>query len=110
MRLGFLVLHTPDVAGMKAFYQELGLKVRFDYDMWVELETGPATLALHGGGEPTQGAGIFLEVMDVDALYKELKDKGLAVSPPEDRDFGYRTLVLKDPQGNIVEIGEPLTP
>ncbi len=112
MRLGFVVLHTPDVAGMKVFYQGLGLKVHADYGMWVEFETGPATLALHQaeGGEATRGAGIFLEVGDVDALYQELKAKGLAEGPPKDRGFGYRTFLLKDPQGNLVELGEPMRP
>ena len=112
MRLGFVVLHTPDVAGMKAFYQGLGLKVHADYGMWVEFETSPATLALHQAesGEATRGAGIFLEVGDVDALYRELREKGLDADPPEDRDFGYRTFVLRDPQGNLVEFGEPMQP
>lgn len=112
MRLGFVVLHTPDVAGMKAFYQGLGLKVHADYGMWVEFATGPATPALHQaeGGEATRGAGIFLEVADVDALYQELKEKGLDADPPEDRDFGYRTFVLRDPEENLVELGEPMQP
>jgi len=112
MRLGFLVLHTPDVPGMRAFYQGLGLKVHADYGTWVEFETGPATLALHESGEAeaTRGAGVFLEVADVDALYRELKEKGLNADPPEDRDFGYRTFTLRDPQGNLVELGEPMQP
>ncbi len=112
MRLGFVVLHSPDVEGMKAFYQGLGLKVRADYGMWVEFATGPATLALHAAkeGAATRGAGVFLEVADVDALYRDLKGKGLDAEPPEERDFGYRTFVLRDPQGNLVEIGEPMQP
>jgi len=112
MRLGFVVLYTPDVAGLRAFYQGLGLKARADYGMWVEFETGPATLALHEAGEDeaTRHAGVFLEVEDVDALYRELKEKGLDADPPEDRDFGYRTFILKDPQGNQIEFGEPMQP
>ncbi len=112
MRLGFVVLHTPDIEVMKAFYQGLGLKVHADYGMWVEFATGPATLALHAAkeGAATRGAGVFLEVADVDALYRELKAKGLAKGPLEERDFGYRTFVLEDPQGNLVEFGEPLQP
>ena len=112
MRLGYTVLHTPDVAGMKAFYEGLGLKVHADYGMWVEFETGPATLALHESGEneATRHAGVFLEVEDVDALYRRLKEKGLAVSEPRDQDFGYRTFTLRDPQDNQIEFGEPLQP
>ncbi len=112
MRLGFLVLHTPDVAGMKAFYEGLGLKVHADYGTWVEFETGPATLALHESGaeEATRNAGVFLEVEDVDALYLRLKERGLAACEPKDQDFGFRTFTLKDPQGNQVEFGEPMQP
>ncbi len=112
MRLGFAVLHTRDVAGMKAFYQGLGLKVRADNGMWVEFETGPATLALHEASEneATQNAGVFLEVEDVDALYRRLKERGLSVPEPRDQDFGFRTFTLRDPQGNLVEFGEPMQP
>jgi len=112
MRLGFVVLHTPDVAGMKAFYQGLGLKVHADYGMWVEFETGPATLALHESkeDEATRNAGVFLEVEDVDALYRRLMEKGLAPSAPKDQDFGFRTFTLRDPQGNRIEFGEPMQP
>jgi len=112
LRLRFVVLHTPDIGGMKAFYEELGLKVHADYGMWVEFETGPATLALHQSGEAeaTRHAGIFLEVEDVDALYLRLKERGLVVSDPRDQDFGYRTFTLRDPQGNQIEFGEPLQP
>ena len=112
MRLGYTVLHTPDVVGMKAFYEGLGLKVHADYGMWVEFETGPATLALHEakGDEATRHAGVFFEVEDVDALYRRLKEKGLDVTEPRDQDFGYRTFTLKDPQGNQIEFGEPLQP
>jgi len=112
LRLRFVVLHTPDIGGMKAFYEGLGLKVHADYGMWVEFETGPATLALHESGEneATRNAGVFLEVEDVDALYLRLKEKGLVVSEPKDQDFGFRTFTLRDPQGNQVEFGEPLQP
>jgi catechol 2,3-dioxygenase-like lactoylglutathione lyase family enzyme len=112
MRLGFVVLYTPDVAGLRAFYQGLGLKARADYGMWVEFETGPATLALHEAGEDeaTRHAGVFLEVEDVDALYRRFKEKGLAVTEPRDQDFGFRTFTLRDPQGNLVEFGEPMQP
>ena len=78
----------------------------------VELETGPATLALHEAkeDEATKNAGVFLEVEDVDTLYRRLKEKGLVVSEPKDQDFGYRTFTLRNPRGNQVEFGEPLQP
>jgi len=109
MRLGWVILHTRDVPGMRAFYEALGLRVQADYGMWVEFKTAPAKLALHAAeDEESRGVGIFLEVADVDAHFRRLRERGIAEAPPEDREFGYRTFCVRDPQGNRIEFGEPL--
>lgn len=46
------------------------------------------------------GAWIGLHVDDVDAVYRELKAKGLDIEPPVDRGFGTRHLTIEDPEGH----------
>ena len=46
---------------------------------------------------------------DVDALYEELKAKGVRiVEPPDDREYGMRDMYFNDCCGNMIGFGQPL--
>jgi uncharacterized glyoxalase superfamily protein PhnB len=49
------------------------------------------------GRRPSQY--ILVWVDDVDAMYQRVKDAGVLVEPPEDKDYGIRTIGVQDPEG-----------
>ena len=103
---------VADVHQAIAFYQE---KLGFHVD---ELESGAATLTrdavtlrlAQNGGDPEQ-ASCYISVRDVDALHRELRDRGAGVSDQvsdmEHDGKTYRVLWLRDPDGLCYCMGQP---
>jgi uncharacterized glyoxalase superfamily protein PhnB len=62
--------------------------------------------------EPARARSVIATLVeDVDAVYKELRAKGVEFIPaPEDRSWGVRTAHLKDPEGNVWELHTPFKP
>jgi lactoylglutathione lyase len=62
------------------------------------------------GPGPQDRAMLVFAVDDVDATYRLLLDRGVeSVAVPQDRpDWGIRTAHLRDPEGNLIEINQPL--
>jgi len=55
--------------------------------------------------------GFEVRVVDADAEYKRICDLGVEVKePPKDLPWGYRLFLVKDPDGNDIEICAPLPP
>lgn len=52
----------------------------------------PVTLVRRG-----RGVHFFLTVDDVDDFYRHLRERGLAVAPPEEEGWGGRFVTLEDP-------------
>jgi len=61
---------------------------------------------------PSEGGSHVLlaaSVEDVDALYADLKAKGVKLHrPPADQPWGLRTAYFVDPEGNFWEINQPV--
>ena len=59
---------------------------------------------------PQDTVVVILQVANVDNAYKELKEKGVEfITTPEDRkEWVIRTAHLRDPDGNLIELNEPL--
>ncbi|MEK6712201.1 MAG: VOC family protein [Nitrospinota bacterium] len=58
-----------------------------------------------------RGSGVVLTLRpaDVDAAYKELKDKGADILfPPRDAPWGVRLFMVRDPDGFLIEVSRPL--
>jgi uncharacterized glyoxalase superfamily protein PhnB len=54
-------------------------------------------------GDGVSGGVVFLVVDDVDALYAELKAKGVEIDlEPTDQSWGNREMYVKDPDGNSI--------
>jgi uncharacterized glyoxalase superfamily protein PhnB len=114
-----IMLYVRDVAGSIAFYDEV---LGFDFKGWwseqrnefvkdwaqagnpgyAELAAGPLHLSLHASDdEVPAGSSIFhLRVDDVDAYHARLAGKGVAVSPPRDEPWGWRMVLVEDPDGH----------
>lgn len=110
---------TEKMAETKAFYtQTLGFGVTFENEFYLLLHTpGGETeisflLPNHPSQQPLfqkpfQGQGMYLtiEVDDVDQLYNELKEQGVAIKIDiRDEPWGDRHFAIEDPNGIGIDI------
>ncbi len=110
---------TEKLAESKAFYTEtLGFGVTFENEFYLLLHTPDRTAEIsfllpnHPTQQPLfhpafQGQGMYLtiEVDDVDALYEELKTKGVDIKIDiRDEPWGDRHFAIEDPNGVGVDI------
>jgi len=110
---------TDDLAGMVQFYERVtGTEARRPAPVFAEIVTGagsvialatPATVAMLGSGAPAAGLGgsIIVEFLvgDVDAEYERLRDHlDDVVLPPTTMPWGNRSLLVRDPDGNVVNL------
>jgi catechol 2,3-dioxygenase-like lactoylglutathione lyase family enzyme len=52
---------------------------------------------------------LYIYVDDVDAMYAELKSRGVTIDRDiEDQDYGCRDFDLRDPDGHLIGIGQDL--
>lgn len=118
-------LIVRDLATCTAFYRDtLGLPVTESEPDHVTFKVGDLYLfLLEASGaarmmsaeplEPQTGGGshvlLAAGVDDVDAMYEDLRAKGVRVlRPPTDQAWGLRTAYFADPEGNFWEINEPI--
>ncbi|WP_091753630.1 VOC family protein [Methylobacterium sp. ap11] len=125
MHLASTRIVTADVDRLVAFYEAVtGLPATRYTPDFAELRTTGATLAigstrtlaLFGGDAVAQAAAnrsaiIEFRVGDVDAEYARLApDLGSAlVQPPTTMPWGNRSLLLRDPDGTLVNLFAPAT-
>ncbi|GHA54818.1 glyoxalase [Streptomyces tauricus] len=114
---------TGDVARLVAFYERVtGVAATWANDDFAELRTATATLAIAstrtvplfapGSARPAANHSVITEflVADVDAVHKNLT--GFVtdfVSEPTTMPWGNRSLLLRDPDGNLVNFFTPPT-
>ncbi|MFL1902366.1 VOC family protein [Streptomyces tauricus] len=114
---------TGDVARLVAFYERVtGVAATWANDDFAELRTATATLAIAstrtvplfapGSARPAANHSVITEflVADVDAVHKNLT--GFVtdfVSEPTSMPWGNRSLLLRDPDGNLVNFFTPPT-
>ena len=126
MRLESVRVITANIDAMVDFYEAVtgGKVVRFTPDFG-ELQTETATLAigstntlgLFGGDSVASAASnrsaiIEFLVDDVDEEFARLKDKlgDSLVQEPTTMPWGNRSLLFRDPDGNLVNFFRPATP
>ncbi|WP_433220658.1 VOC family protein [Dactylosporangium sp. CS-047395] len=111
---------TADVAALVAFYERAtGRAADWATPDFAEIRTAVATLAIgstrtvalfaEGAAEPAANRSVIVEflVPDVDALHERL-----AVPPvagPATMPWGNRSLLVRDPDGNLVNFFTPVT-
>jgi predicted enzyme related to lactoylglutathione lyase len=116
---------TDDVKRLVAFYETVtGIKLTLYTEDFAELVTGAGTLAigstrtlrLFGGdhvASPAENRSAIVEfrVADVDDEYRRLGDfiDGALVQAPTTMPWGNRSLLFRDPDGNLVNFFAPVT-
>ena len=126
MHLASTRIITADVDRLVAFYEAItGLSATRYTPDFAEFQTAGATLAigstrtlaLFGGNAVAEAAAnrsafIVFRVGDVDAQYAGLvPGSGSAlVQPPTTMPWGNRSLLLRDPDGTLVNLFTPVTP
>ncbi|MEW2128993.1 VOC family protein [Streptomyces sp. NPDC005435] len=114
---------TDDVPRLVRFYERAtGVSATWANEDFAELRTPSATLAIGstrtvplfapGSARPADNRSVILEfrVGDVDAVYDDLR--GFArdfVNEPTTMPWGNRSLLLRDPDGNLVNFFTPAT-
>ena len=111
-----------DLEASKAFYTALfDFRVDYDSDWFVHLISAEHQLELgilsaEGDMVPTglqpqpRGFFITLVVQNADSVFWLAKEKGLPIlSEPEDTFYGQRRLVLKSPEGSIIDVSSPIS-
>ena len=110
---------TAKLAESKAFYtQHLGFGVTFENEFYLLLHSPNKQAEIsfllpdHSTQQPLfqkafQGQGVYLtiEVDDVDKLYKEMKQRGVAIRIElRDEPWGDRHFAIQDPNGVGIDI------
>ena len=127
-KIGAIVLFVQDLDGCTAFYRDI-LQLPYqgsDPGLVVfQLREGLSLILLSPSGVAdvmgTEAQALpradrlrgylALAVADVDATYKELSAKGVAfVQPPTNKPWGLRLAHFTDPEGNLWEITQDITP
>jgi predicted enzyme related to lactoylglutathione lyase len=115
---------TDDVDALLAFYAKVtGVTPNRIHPLFGEIATAGGTLAIAssqtiramGDGvlEPAANRTVTLDFLvdDVDATATQLRDAGVEfVNEPTDMPWGNRSLLLRDPDGNLVNFFTPITP
>ncbi|MCX5215096.1 VOC family protein [Kitasatospora sp. NBC_00240] len=115
---------TGDVKRLVTFYEQAtGMPAAWATEDFAELRTPGATLAVAGtrtvplfapgSGRPADNHSVIIEFLvdDVDEVYGNLA--GFVsdfVTAPTTMPWGNRSLLLRDPDGNLVNFFTPVTP
>ena len=110
------------------FYRdEMGFQATYgtENDTYADFNTGGVSIALFDRLEMSKAVGtshlpvdantqdrvcLIFAVEDVDAACQQLKTQGirLTVGPSDHPDWGIRSAYVRDPDGNLIEINQPL--
>ena len=81
---------------------------------WCSLDYGPAGImfthgALDDAGGPALTGSLYFYPENVDRLYEALVERGAsALLAPMDREYGMRDFAIEDPNGYLLQFGQPL--
>lgn len=114
---------TDDIARLVRFYENAGLQAKWFTDEFAELASPTCTLAVGtkrtmdmffaGAATPGTNRAVILEfrVQDADAEFEKLKALNVdIVQAPTTQPWGNRSLLVRDPDGNLVNFFTPVTP
>ncbi|MFC1400441.1 MULTISPECIES: VOC family protein [Streptacidiphilus] len=115
---------TDDVARLVDFYEHAtGIRAAWSTPDFAELSTASATLAIAGtrtvplfapdAARPSDNHSVIIEFLvdDVDAVHQNLTvSVEEFVTKPTTMPWGNRSLLLRDPDGNLVNFFTPVTP
>ncbi|MEV4206516.1 VOC family protein [Nocardia salmonicida] len=123
MNLVSIRLITDDIEQLVGFYQRVtGVEATWATPDFAEIVTPVGTLAIGsvrtvalfgaGSARPADNHTAIIEFMvpDVDADYRRLQDSvDSFVNEPTTMPWGNRSLLLRDPDGNLINLFTPVT-
>ncbi|APR38475.1 VOC family protein [Paraburkholderia sp. SOS3] len=114
---------TDDIKGLVRFYEELGLTAAWLTDEFAELASPSCTLAIGttrtmnqffgAAATPASNRSVIIEfrVQDADDEHRKLLAMSAdIVQPPTTQPWGNRSLLFRDPDGNLINFFTPITP
>lgn len=115
---------TSDVARLVEFYERVtGARATWATEDFAELRTAGATLAIAstrtvslfaaGSARPADNHSVIIEFLvdDVDRVHHDLTSVVTdPVTEPTTMPWGNRSLLFRDPDGNLVNVFTPVTP
>lgn len=122
MQLAATRIITDDVDALVAFYERVtGTRATRLHPMFAELRTATGTLAIassatvpllgEGAAEARANRSVILDLLvdDVDATYDALREVVEVVGTgPKDMPWGNRSLLVRDPDGNLINLFAPI--
>lgn len=109
------VFAVEDLQRAVRFYTDaLGFAAEFRFDHYAGVRLGDCRIGLSGPGDPRRrqpGAGeVYVVCEGVDEFHRRASGAGARVDgAPESRDYGMRDFALRDPDGNVITFGTPLS-
>ncbi len=113
---------TDDVSRLVDFYEALGLKATWFTEEFAELGSPTGALAIGskrtsdlfgaGAATPASNRSLIIEFLvdDVDADYAKLESRVKdIVQAPTTQPWGNRSVLFRDPDGNLVNLFTPVT-
>ena len=104
------IVYTTDMEAAAAWYARvLGTDAVYASEMWTAFAVGDATLGVHTVAELAEGSRVELSLVATEPLediVARLDGVGVAVERGiQDETFG-RSILLRDPAGNPVQVNE----
>lgn len=123
MNLVSIRIITADISRLVTFYEQVtGITATWATTDFAELVTSSGTLAIGStrtlalfGGEiahPAANRSAIIEFLvdDVDAAYAAMPAGAEVVAEPTTMPWGNRSLLVRDPDGNLVNLFAPVSP
>lgn len=124
MNLISIRIITDDVTAMADFYEKVtGTKAERQEEIFAEIRSSSATLAIGStktvglfgpdSVRPADNHTVIIEfiVEDVDAEFERLREWiGEIVTEPTTMPWGNRSVLFRDPDGNLINLFTPATP
>ena len=105
------VFRVADVRRSVAFYGQLGFETTF-HDETYAFAHRDRDLTIHlakAEKDPLAGMGsLYIHCQDADRVAEDWRTAGIAVTGPEDQDYGKREGAIADPDGNMIRFGSSM--
>jgi len=114
LQKGIPVLASLDIDKTVAFYKEkLGFdKLGYQDQNYAVIARDQVVLHFWKCNDPIhpQNTSCYIDVVEIDRLYEELKPKGVIHpnGPLKDQEYGMREFAVLDLDGNLIKFGQPL--